>query len=100
MDVFWTWAETQASPSLQVFVEGDIKVITSVDNDALKVFRLDNAFSQEKQLQSSDVSIANLSGYREDLDTWFKQTNRGLNPQGRLSKQDLEMLKSLGYASP
>jgi Sulfatase len=100
LSMFWTWAETKRTPSLQGFVEGDIKVITSGDNDALNVFRLDDAFTQEKQLKSSDVSIANRSGYREDLDTWYKQTNRGLNPQGRLSKQDLEMLKSLGYASP
>ena len=100
MTMFWTWAETKRTPSLRGFVEGDIKVITSGDNDALKIYRLGDAFSQEKQLSSSNVSVANLSGYREDLDTWYKQTNRGLNPQGRLSKQDLEMLKSLGYANP
>lgn len=100
MSMFWSWAETKRAPSFRGFVEGDLKVITSGDNDALKVYRLGDAFSKEKQMASSDVGIANLSGYREDLDNWFKETNRGLSPQGRLSKQDLEMLNSLGYANP
>jgi arylsulfatase A-like enzyme len=100
MSVFWTWAETKRAPSLQGFVEGSIKVITSGDNNALTVYRLGDDFSREKQLPSGDVNVASISGYKEDLDTWFQHTNRGLNPQGRLSKQDLEMLKSLGYATP
>ncbi len=100
VSMFWTWAETKRDPSLTGFVEGSTKVISSGSNDSFKVYRLGDAFSQEKQLSSSDVSIANLSGYKEDLDTWFKHTNRGLEPQGRLSKQDLEMLKSLGYSNP
>ncbi len=100
MSMFWTWAETKRVPSLQGFVEGNIKVISSGDKNALRVYRLDDAFSQEKELPAGHVKVANLSGYREDLDTWFKDTNRGLAPQGRLSKQDLEMLKSLGYANP
>jgi arylsulfatase A-like enzyme len=100
MSLFWTWAETKRTPSLRGFVEGDTKVIAPGDSDALKVYRLADAFSQEKQLPSTDVSIVHISAYKENLDTWFKQTNRGLNPQGRLSKQDLEMLKSLGYANP
>lgn len=100
MSIFWTWAETKRMPSLQGFVEGNIKVIRPGDNNALRVYRLEDGFSQEKQLSSGDVKVADLSGYREDLDTWFKDTNRGLEPQGHLSKQDLEMLKSLGYANP
>jgi hypothetical protein len=82
------------------FVEGDTKVISSGDNDALKVYRLSDAFSKETQLPSNQVNVANISGYKEDLDTWFKDTNRGLAPQGHLSKEDIEMLKSLGYANP
>jgi arylsulfatase A-like enzyme len=100
MSMFWTWAETKRAPSLQGFVEGNIKVIRSTDNSALKVYRLQDGFTQEKELSSGDVNVADLSGYREDLDTWYKDTNRGLEPQGHLSKQDLEMLKSLGYANP
>lgn len=100
MSIFWTWAETKRAPSLQGFVEGNIKVIRSADSNALKVYRLQDGFTQEKELPSSDVNVANLSGYREDLDTWYMDTNRGLEPQGHLSKQDLEMLKSLGYANP
>ena len=100
MSMFWTWAEMKRAPSLQGFVEGNVKVISSGDNKSLRVYRLGDAFSQEKELPSGDVNVANLSGYREDLDTWFKDTNRGLTPQGHLSKQDLEMLKSLGYANP
>ena len=100
MSLFWTWAETKREPSLQGFVEGSIKVIRSADNNALRVYRLEDGFTQEKELPSGNVNVANLSGYREDLDTWYKDTNRGLEPQGHLSKQDLEMLKSLGYANP
>jgi arylsulfatase A-like enzyme len=100
MSLFWTWAETKRDPSLTGFVEGAVKVISSGGNDALKVYRLSDNFSQEKLLPTSDVSVANISGYKENLDTWFKDTNRGLEPQGHLSKQDLEMLKSLGYANP
>ena len=75
-------------------------MISSGNNDTLKVYRLSDAYSKEKLLPTNEVKVANLSGYKEDLDTWFKDTNRGLDPQGHLSKQDLEMLKSLGYASP
>ena len=100
ISMFWTWAETKRAPSLQGLVEGNMKVIRSADNSALKVFRLGDDFSQEKQLSTSDVGVASISGYKEDLDSWFQDTNRGLSPQGRLSKQDLEMLKSLGYANP
>jgi hypothetical protein len=100
MSMFWTWAETKRAPSLQGLVEGSMKVIRSGDHNALKVFRLADDFSEEKQLPAGDVSVANISGYKEDLDTWYQHTNRGLSPQGRLSKQDLEMLKSLGYANP
>ncbi len=100
MSMFWTWAETKRDPSLTGFVEGSVKVISSGNNDTLKVYRLSDAYSKEKLLPTNEVKVANLSGYKEDLDTWFKDTNRGLDPQGHLSKQDLEMLKSLGYASP
>lgn len=100
MSMFWTWAETKRDPALTGFVEGDTKVISSGDNDALKVYRLSDAFSKETSLPSNQTNVANLSGYKENLDTWFKDTNRGLEPQGHLSKEDIEMLKSLGYASP
>ena len=100
MSLFWTWAETKRDPALTGFVEGNLKVISSGDNDALRVYRLSDAFTQAKQLPSGDVSVAKISEYKEDLDSWFKDTNRGLEPQGHLSKQDLEMLKSLGYANP
>jgi len=100
MSMFWTWAETKRTPSLEGFVEGSTKVIRSMDNNSLKVYRLVDAFSKAKELPPGNVKVANLSGYREDLDTWYKDTNRGLAPQGHLSKQDLEMLKSLGYVNP
>ena len=100
MSVFWTWTETKRTPSLLGFVEGNIKVISSGGQDALQAYRLSDAFSQEQQIPSKGANLATMTGYREDLDSWFKTTNRGLKPQGHLSKEDLEMLKSLGYASP
>ena len=100
MSMFWTWAEPEKSPSLMGFVMGNLKVVSSGNNDALKIYRLSDVFSKVQQLPSGEVEVAKISGYREQLDTWFKDTNRDLAPQGHLSKQDLEMLKSLGYASP
>lgn len=100
MSIFWTWAETKRDPSLTGFVEGNLKVISSGSQDAPKVYRLSDVFSRAEQISSKKVSLPKLTGYREDLDSWFSATNRGLEPQGHLSKEDLEMLKSLGYASP
>jgi arylsulfatase A-like enzyme len=100
MSMFWTWAETKRTPSLTGLVEGDLKVISSGNSDALKVYRLSDLFSQETPLSANNVSIVKISEFKEDLDDWFRQTNRGLAPQGHLSQQDIEMLKSLGYASP
>ena len=100
MSVFWTWAETKRTPSLMGLVEGNTKVVSSGSQDALKVYRLSDVFSRAEQIPSKEVNLSTLTGYREDLDTWFKATNRGLDPQGRLSKEDREMLKSLGYANP
>jgi arylsulfatase A-like enzyme len=100
MSMFWTWAETKRDPSLTGFVEGNLKVISSGDNDDLTVYRLSDVFSKAQKVPSGSVEVAKISSYKEQLDTWFKDTNRGLEPQGHLSKQDLEMLKSLGYANP
>ena len=100
MSLFWTWAETKRTPTLTGFVEGNLKVISSGGPDALRVYRLSDVFSQAQQIPSKGVNLATMTGYREDLDSWFKATNRGLEPQGHLSKEDLEMLKSLGYANP
>lgn len=100
MSIFWTWVETKRDPSLTGLVEGNTKVISTGDNDPLKIYRLSDAFSEAQQLPANKVNVAKISEYREDLDSWFKQTNRGLDPQGHLSKQDIEMLKSLGYANP
>jgi Sulfatase len=100
MSVFWTWAETKRTPSLIGLVEGNTKVISSGGQNALQVYRLSDVFSRTERIPSKDVNLSKLTGYREDLDSWFKATNRGLEPQGRLSKEDLEMLKSLGYANP
>ena len=100
MSMFWSWAETKRSPSLMGLVEGNLKVITSGSRDALRVYRLDAAYSRAEEIPSKDVNLVKLTGYREDFDSWFKATNRGLAPQGHLTKEDLEMLKSLGYATP
>ncbi|MCL5005337.1 MAG: sulfatase [Acidobacteria bacterium] len=100
MSIFWTWAETKRIPSLTGFVEGNLKVVSSGSQDALRLYRLDDVFSQAKPVSSKGMSIATLTGYREGLDSWFKATNRGMEPQGHLSKEDFEMLKSLGYANP
>ncbi len=100
MSIFWTWAETKRTPSLTGLVDGDLKVISSGSNDALRVYRLSDVFSKAEPIPLKDVTVSNQAGYREDLDSWFKATNRGLKPQGHLSKEDVEMLKSLGYVSP
>ena len=100
MSMFWTWAETKRDPSMMGFVKGNLKVISSGGNDALTVFRLSDNYSKATQLAIKDVKVADRSAYKEELDNWFKDTNRGLAPQGHLTKQDMEMLKSLGYASP
>ncbi len=100
MTMFWTWAEVKRTPSLTGFVLGNLKVVSSGDNDALKVYRLSDVFSKAQRVPSGEVQVAKISGYKEQLDTWFKDTNRGLAPQGHLSKEDVEMLKSLGYANP
>ncbi len=100
MSMFWTWTETKRTPALMGLVEGNTKVISSGAPDALKVYRLSDVFSRVQLVPSKDVNLSAMTGYREDLDAWFKKTNRGLEPQGKLSKEDLEMLKSLGYANP
>lgn len=98
--MFWTWAETKRTPSKMGFVEGNIKVVESGSQDALKIYRLSNDFSHAQQLPDSSMKVAKLSSFKEDIDTWYDKTNRGLAPQGDLTKQDVEMLKSLGYANP
>ena len=100
MSMFWTWAETKRDPSMTGFVQGNLKVISSGSNDALSVYHLSDNYSKTKLLANRNLKVANLSAYKEELDNWFKETNRGLTPQVDLSKQDMEMLKSLGYANP
>jgi arylsulfatase A-like enzyme len=100
MSIFWTWAETKRTPSLTGLVEGNLKVVSSGSHDALRVYRLSDVFSKANQVPSKGISLSNLAGYREDLDSWFKATNSGLAPKSHLSKEDVEILKSLGYANP
>ncbi len=100
MTFFWTWAEVKRTPSMMGFVEGNLKVVSTGSQDALKIYHLSDVFSKAQQVPTNSVSVANLSSYKEDLDSWFDKTNRGLEPQGHLTKQDVEILKSLGYASP
>ncbi|MEJ2007178.1 MAG: sulfatase [Acidobacteriota bacterium] len=100
MSMFWTWAEVKRTPVKMGFVVGNLKVVSHGSQDALTIYRLSDEFSKAEQLPAKSMNVAKLSSFKEDLDSWYDKTNRGLEPQGHLTKQDVEMLKSLGYASP
>lgn len=94
----WTWAETKRAPSEMGFVEGNLRVVTDGNNKSLKVYQLQNEFLTEQP--AAQVEQAKQSEYRQLLAGWFKKTNRGLKPEGHLTEQDIENLKSLGYVNP
>jgi arylsulfatase A-like enzyme len=94
----WTWAETKRNPSAIGFVEGTLKVVTDGEDDSLKVYQLQDEFLTERL--DAQVDGALRSEYRRRIDGWVKETNRGLKPEGHLTEQDIENLKSLGYVNP
>jgi len=96
----WTWTKTKRSPSRLGFVKGNLKVVSEGPGVPLRVYELQDAFTAEHPSATSQVQEAQLRDYRQQLAAWFKRTNRGLQPEGHLSEEDLEMLRSLGYVNP
>lgn len=94
----WKWAETKRTPLEVGFVEGGLKVVSSDEGKSLKVYELRNEFLTERL--KADVDEARLAEYRRRIGSWYKETNRGLNAEGYLTEEDIEMLKSLGYVDP
>jgi arylsulfatase A-like enzyme len=95
----WTWAKRKMTPAEVGFVQGHLKVV-SVGGEPPGIYDLQDGFSQEIPLAPDDIRAAQAQNYHSRLAAWFDRTNRGLTPQGQLSEQDVEMLKSLGYVNP
>lgn len=94
----WRWAKTKMSPSNLGFASRNLKVVLEENDRQPKVFRLDYTANIENP--ADNIAAAQLSEYGEQLNKWFQKTNRGLKPKGQLSKEDVELLRSLGYIGP
>lgn len=94
----WSWAKTKMSPSNLGFASRDLKVVRVEDEGQPRVYRLDANFRLEHP--KSDIAASRLKEFAEQLDQWFKRTNRGLKPEGKLTQEDIEAMRSLGYIGP
>lgn len=90
----WSWAKTKMLPDRLGFAEGQLKFVLEGEERRPQAFHLDPAGVVETPLEQSE---AQMKGYRTRLIKWIERTNRGLTPQGNLSEEDIEMLRSLGY---
>jgi arylsulfatase A-like enzyme len=98
MSFVWTWAETKRTPAAMGFVQGVLKVVSYGAGQMPKTFGLENEFSTERLTTSA--TPARLAGYRQQIKSWYQDTNRGLKAEGHLTEEDLEGLESLGYVNP
>jgi arylsulfatase len=94
----WSWAKAKMSPSNLGFASRDLKVVLEEDKPRPRVYRLDMTANLEQP--TDDIAASQLSEYGERLNKWFQKTNRGLKPEGKLSQEDVELLRSLGYIGP
>ncbi|MBI1941488.1 MAG: sulfatase [Acidobacteria bacterium] len=94
----WTWAKTKMTPSHLGFASRNLKVVLEEEDRRPKVYRLDTTANIERS--TDGIAASQLNDYGERLNTWFQETNRGLQSEGKLSEEDLEMLRSLGYLGP
>ena len=90
----WSWAKTKMVPSTMGFAEGRLKFVLEGEEREPRVFQLDATTNVETPWKQPKIQVA---AYRVHLTEWMNRTNRGLPPQGGLSKEDIEMLRSLGY---
>ncbi len=90
------WGRSKMVPSLLGFAAGRRKVVLEGGKKQLQVYQLDETARVERLLKQ--VSASESKAYREQVSGWFQHTNRELKPEGRLSKEDEEALRSLGYA--
>ena len=90
------WGRSKMVPSLLGFAAGRRKVVLEGGKKHLQVYQLDETARMERLLKQ--VSASESKAYREQVSGWFQHTNRKLKPEGRLSKEDEEALRSLGYA--
>jgi hypothetical protein len=90
----WSWAKTKMVPANLGFADGGFKFVLEGEKGQPTAFRLDKTAEVETRFQLPDGEMA---GYRTRLNQWFERTNRGLASKGKLSEEDIEMLRSLGY---
>lgn len=90
----WSWAKGKMMPDQLGFADGNVKFVLEGKERRPVAYRLDETARDETPFQISDAQI---DAYRAQLNKWMERTNRGLVPQGKLSKEDIEMLRSLGY---
>jgi arylsulfatase A-like enzyme len=90
----WTWANSKMVPADLGFVNSGVKFVLEGEKRRPSAYRLDETASLETPF---DLPAGEIKTYREQLTKWFDRTNRGLTPRGKLSEEDIEMLRSLGY---
>ncbi len=90
----WSWAKSKMVPARLGFADGQLKFVLEGNERRPSLYRLDEMAREETPFQTSDAEIET---YRVRLTKWVERTNRGLLPQGKLSQEDIEMLRSLGY---
>jgi hypothetical protein len=93
----WRWASSRPLPSHIVLIEGHQKFVLNGTDGPSKSYRLDPHLVKEEPLSGTPTELAGLPEDQEQVSAWFKGTNRNLRPEGEMSREDLEMLRSLGY---
>jgi hypothetical protein len=92
----WTWAKTKLIPSRLGFADGELKFVLDGEMRYPRVYRLDALAKLEVPIHEPD---AEMDAHRSRLNHWLERTNRGLEPKGKLSQEDIEMLRSIGYTN-